>query len=66
MIGNSTSEARNSGVVNGVIKEIEGFISQYEAVYPKFIIILNNNINYILHFVLGFSFTTHYRALPMN
>ena len=39
-IGNSTSEAINSGVINGVINEIEGFISQYEAVYPKFIIIL--------------------------
>jgi type III pantothenate kinase len=39
-IGNSTFEAINSGVINGVINEIEGFISQYEAVYPKFIIIL--------------------------
>ena len=39
-IGNSTSEAINSGVINGVINEIEGFISQYETVYPKFIIIL--------------------------
>jgi type III pantothenate kinase len=39
-IGNSTLEAINSGVINGVINEIEGFISQYEAVYPKFIIIL--------------------------
>ena len=39
-IGNSTHEAINSGVINGVINEIEGFISQYEAVYPKFIIIL--------------------------
>ena len=39
-IGNSTFEAIYSGVINGVINEIEGFISQYEAVYPKFIIIL--------------------------
>jgi type III pantothenate kinase len=39
-IGNATSEAINSGVLYGVINEIEGFISQYEAVYPKFIIIL--------------------------
>jgi type III pantothenate kinase len=39
-IGNSTLDAINSGVINGVINEIEGFISQYEAVYPKFIIIL--------------------------
>jgi len=40
LIGNSTFEAINSGVINGVINEIEGFISQYEAEYPKFIIIL--------------------------
>ena len=39
-IGNSTFESINSGVINGVINEIEGFISQYEAGYPKFIIIL--------------------------
>ena len=40
IIGNSTFESVNSGVINGVINEIEGFISKYEAVYPKFIIIL--------------------------
>jgi type III pantothenate kinase len=40
LIGNSTFEAINSGVINGVINEIEGFISQYEVEYPKFIIIL--------------------------
>jgi type III pantothenate kinase len=39
-IGNSTTDSINSGVINGIINEIEGFISQYEAVYPKFIIIL--------------------------
>ena len=39
-IGNSTSESINSGVINGLINEIEGFISQYKAIYPKFIIIL--------------------------
>jgi type III pantothenate kinase len=39
-VGNSTIQSINSGVINGVINEIEGFISQYEAVYPKFIIIL--------------------------
>jgi type III pantothenate kinase len=40
LLGNSTIESINSGVINGVINEIEGFISQYEAIYPKFIIIL--------------------------
>jgi len=39
-IGNSTFESINSGVINGLLNEIEGFISQYKAVYPKFIIIL--------------------------
>ena len=39
-IGNSTSSAIHSGVLNGVQNEIEGFITQYQRVYPKFIIIL--------------------------
>ena len=39
-IGNSTSSAIHSGVLNGVQNEIEGFIAQYQRVYPKFIIIL--------------------------
>lgn len=39
-IGNSTSSAIHSGVLNGVQNEIEGFITQYQLVYPKFIIIL--------------------------
>jgi type III pantothenate kinase len=40
LIGESTINSINSGVINGVINEIEGFISQYQSVYPKFIIIL--------------------------
>jgi type III pantothenate kinase len=39
-IGNSTLNAIHSGVLNGVQNEIEGFIAQYQRVYPKFIIIL--------------------------
>ena len=39
-IGNSTSNSIHSGVLNGVQNEIEGFIAQYQRVYPKFIIIL--------------------------
>jgi type III pantothenate kinase len=39
-IGNSTIQSINSGVINGVVNEIEGFISQYDVDYPKFIIIL--------------------------
>jgi type III pantothenate kinase len=39
-IGTSTSTSIHSGVLNGVQNEIEGFIAQYQRVYPKFIIIL--------------------------
>jgi len=39
-IGNSTEEAIHSGVVNGVIHEIDGFIQDYKDQYAKFIIIL--------------------------
>jgi type III pantothenate kinase len=39
-IGKSTAESIHSGVVNGLTNEIDGFISQYKAQYPNFIIIL--------------------------
>ncbi|MGL2962279.1 type III pantothenate kinase [Flavobacterium sp. RSB2_4_14] len=39
-IGNSTQESIHSGVINGVILEIDGFIEQYKTQYAKFIIIL--------------------------
>ena len=39
-IGSSTAESIHSGVVNGIIYEIEGFLKCYEADYSKFTIIL--------------------------
>lgn len=39
-IGNSTSEAIHSGVVNGFVYEIDGFIDEYRANFVNFIIIL--------------------------
>jgi type III pantothenate kinase len=39
-IGNSTSQSIHSGVINGTIHEIEGFIEEYKSQYAKFIIIL--------------------------
>ncbi len=39
-IANSTSESIHSGVVNGLVYEIEGFINQYKEQYSNFIIIL--------------------------
>ncbi|MDD3004737.1 type III pantothenate kinase [Flavobacterium sp.] len=39
-IGNSTQESLHSGVLNGILYEIEGFINQYQKQYSKFTIIL--------------------------
>ncbi|MDQ5928358.1 MAG: Type pantothenate kinase [Bacteroidota bacterium] len=39
-IGNSTAQSIHSGVVNGLIFEIDGFIDQYKVLYSNFIIIL--------------------------
>ncbi len=39
-IGNSTSESLHSGVVNGLLFEIEGFINRFQTDYSKFTIIL--------------------------
>jgi type III pantothenate kinase len=39
-IGNSTAESLHSGVVNGLLFEIEGFLKRYQVDYPKFTIIL--------------------------
>ena len=39
-IGKSTSESIHSGVVNGLVHEIDGFITQYKEKYSNFIIIL--------------------------
>lgn len=40
LIGNSTAGSIHSGVVNGTLNEIDGFIERYRADYPNFIIIL--------------------------
>lgn len=40
MIGDSTSDSIHSGVVNGLVYEIDGFISEYSKRYSNFIIIL--------------------------
>jgi type III pantothenate kinase len=40
LIGNSTSEAIHSGVINGLSNEIDGFIDSYRLKYSNFIIIL--------------------------
>ena len=40
LVGKSTSESIHSGVVNGLVYEIDGFIEDYKARYSNFIIIL--------------------------
>jgi type III pantothenate kinase len=40
VIGDSTTNAIHSGVINGLSNEIDGCIDQYKAKYPNFIIIL--------------------------
>lgn len=39
-IGDSTAEAIHSGVVNGLVYEINGFVDEYQSKYSNFIIIL--------------------------
>jgi len=39
-IGNSTKEAIHSGIVNGLVYEIDGFIDEYQENFANFIIIL--------------------------
>jgi type III pantothenate kinase len=39
-IGKSTAESIHSGIVNGLVHEINGFVDEYSAQYPNFIIIL--------------------------
>jgi type III pantothenate kinase len=39
-IGNTTNESINSGIIQGLIHEIDGFINQYNEQYENFIIIL--------------------------
>ncbi|UOK43506.1 MULTISPECIES: type III pantothenate kinase [Flavobacterium] len=39
-IGNSTKEAIHSGVVNGILNEIDGFVSQYRQQYQVLTVIL--------------------------
>jgi len=40
LIGKTTSQSIHSGVVNGLVNEIDGFIDEYRQLYSNFIIIL--------------------------
>jgi type III pantothenate kinase len=47
-IGNSTSQSIHSGVVNGLVFEIDGFIEEFKTQFSKFIIILTGGDSEIL------------------
>jgi len=40
LIGNSTSRAIHSGVVHGILKEVDGIIGEYQKKYPDLTVIL--------------------------
>lgn len=40
LIGNSTEQSIHSGVINGMVQEIDGIINEYKATYPNLTIIL--------------------------
>lgn len=40
LIGNSTTEAIHSGIINGILCELEGFINKYLDSYPNLTVIL--------------------------
>jgi type III pantothenate kinase len=40
LIGNSTSSAIHSGVVHGILKEVDGIIGEYQKKYPDLTVIL--------------------------
>ena len=40
IIGNSTNDSIHSGVVNGILKEIDGVIKEYEEKYSDLTVIL--------------------------
>ena len=47
-VGNSTNESINSGVVNGVIQEIDGVINQYRKKYLDLTVVLTGGDTYFL------------------
>ena len=47
-IGNTTKESMHSGVVNGVLHEVEGFIKQYDKEYqPLTVILTGGSANFL-------------------
>ncbi len=49
LIGRSTRESILSGVINGVIEEINGVIRQYRELYPELIVIITGGDHQFLH-----------------
>jgi len=49
LIGRTTRESILSGVINGVIEEINGVIRQYRQLYPELVVILTGGDHQFLH-----------------
>lgn len=62
-IGNNTTESINSGVVNGVIQEIEGVINQYEKKYIDLTVVLTGGDTNFLSKQLKSSIFAHQNFL---
>ncbi|SDS30476.1 type III pantothenate kinase [Polaribacter sp. KT25b] len=62
-IGNNTDESINSGVVNGVIQEIEGIISQYKKKYMDLTVVLTGGDTNFLSKQLKSSIFAHQNFL---
>ena len=48
LIGDSTSNSIHSGVINGIVKEIDGVIQEYSEKYTDLTIILTGGDTYFL------------------
>jgi type III pantothenate kinase len=40
IVGNTTETCMQSGVMNGVLEEVRGFIQQYQTIYPHLVVIM--------------------------
>ena len=40
ILGNTTETCLQSGVMNGVLEEVKGFIRQYQTIYPNLVVIM--------------------------
>ena len=49
LTGTTTEESISSGVINGIVAEIDGIIDEYKAVYPGLIVVFGGGDSKFLH-----------------